>query len=211
MFQLPNTPTAAIRVLTCAAALTAAGLAVPGLANAQGDRVAGSVSSVSGNTFEVARSSGNTTVSVNDTTRILEAVPAQRGEITVGTCIKAGGATDGDTITAKMVAISTTVDGSCPQRSGGAPAGSTSATHRGVRGVVEAISGDTITVAGASGPATVTVNDGTHYRRMITVSAPSISSGKCVAARGDSDEQGVLQATKVTVWSAGGDCPDPLA
>ncbi|WP_234825747.1 wax ester/triacylglycerol synthase domain-containing protein [Mycolicibacter senuensis] len=54
--------------------------------------------------------------------------------------------------------------------------------------------------------------DDTAVRRKVAVSAPSISSGKCVAARGDKDAEGVLQATKVTVWNSnGGDCPQPGA
>lgn len=217
MSPRPNTPIPTIRALTGAAALFAGALFVPALAHAQGDHVIGTVSSVSGNTFEVARSTGTATVSWNDTTRILESVPAQRGEITAGTCIKAGATpdsapADSGGITAKFVAISTAVDGKCPQR----PAAATDAPappmhHRGVRGVVESVSGDTLTVAGPSGPTTVTVNDATHFRRMITVSAPSISPGKCVAARGANDADGVLQATRVTVWASDGNCPEPPA
>ena len=206
-----------IRALTGATALLAAGLFVPALAHAQGDHVMGSVSSVSGNTFEVARSSGTTTVSLTDSTRIFESVPAQRGEITAGTCIRAGGSpdsapADNGAITAKFVAISTTVDGKCPQRPAAeADAATPPRTHHGVRGVVESVSGDTLTVAGPSGPTTVTLNDGTHFRRMVTVSTPSISAGKCVAAGGTTDGEGVLQAARVTVWAGDGSCPEPHA
>lgn len=189
----------------------------PALAHAQGDHVMGSVSSVSGNTVEVARPAGTTTVELTESTRVFESVPAQRGEITAGTCIKAGAgrdsaAADGGAITAKFVAITTTVDGQCPQR----PASSAdnpapAKPHHGVRGVVESVAGDTLTVAGPNGPTTVTVNDDTHYRRMITVSAPSISAGKCVAAGGTTDAEGVLQASRVTVWAGNGGCPEPPA
>lgn len=217
MSPRPNTPIQTIRALTGATALFAAGLFVPALAHAQGDHVMGSVSSVSGNTFEVARSSGTTTVSLTDSTRIFESVPAQRGEITAGTCIKAGGAqdggaSDGGAITAKFVAISTTVDGKCPQRpAAAADAPAPPKPHHGVRGVVESVSGDTLTVSGPSGPTTVTLNDSTHFRRMVTVSAPSISAGKCVAAGGTTDGDGVLQAARVTVWAGDGNCPEPPA
>lgn len=211
MSSRPSTMTPAIRALTGAAALFGTALLVPALAHAEGDRVIGSVSSVSDNTFEVARPAGTATVALTESTRIFESVPAQRGEITAGTCIKAGatpeGAADG-AITAKFVAISTPVDGQCSQR----PAGSEAPkAHRGVRGVVESVSGDTVTVSGPSGPTTVTLNDSTHYRRMVGVSAPSISAGKCVAARGSKDGEGVLQATKVTVWASDGNCPEPPA
>ncbi|MEB3023241.1 DUF5666 domain-containing protein [[Mycobacterium] crassicus] len=214
----PSTPSPAIRALTGAAALFAGALFVPALAHAQGDHVVGPVSSVSGNTFEVAGSSGVATVALTDSTRILESVPAQLGEITAGSCIKAGATpdsapADSGAITAKFVAITTAVDGKCPERPAAtADAPAPPAHHRGVRGVVDSVSGDTLTVTGANGQTTVTVNDSTHFRRMITVSAPSISPGKCAAARGAKDGEGVLQATRVTVWSAnGGDCPQPGA
>lgn len=218
MSALPSTPTPAIRALTGAAALFAAALFIPASAHAQGDRVMGSVSSVSGDTFEVARPAGTATVALTDTTRILESVPAQFAEITAGTCIKAGATPDSapaesGAITAKFVSISTTVDGQCPQRpAAAADAPAPPTKHRGVRGVVDSVSGNTLTVTGPSGQTTVTVDDSTHVRRTITVSAPSISPGKCVAARGATDGDGVLQATKVTVWTSnGGDCPQPGA
>lgn len=211
----PSTSAPAIRTLTGVAALFAAALVLPAPAHAQGDRVIGPVSSVSGNTFEVSRPGGTATVSFTDTTRILEPVPAQLGEITAGTCIKAGATpdsppADSGAINAKWVAISSPVDGKCPQRPGGADAPAPPAPHRGVRGVVDSVSGDTITVTGVSGQTTVTVTDETHLRRMIPAGAGVISTGKCVAARGTKDGDGVLQATKVTVWAPDdGACPEP--
>lgn len=216
MSARPSTLAPAICTLTGAAALFAAALFVPAPAHAQGDRVIGPVSSVSGNTFEVTRPAGAATVAFTDATRIVEPVPAQLGEITAGTCIKAGATpdsapADSGAITAKWVAISTPVDGKCPQRPGGADAPAPPAPHRGVRGVVDSVAGNTVTVTGASGQTTVTVNDDTHVRRMVPVGAGAISTGKCVAARGEKDGDGVLQATKVTVWAPddGGTCPEP--
>jgi hypothetical protein len=215
MFARSSTPAPAICTLTGAAALFAAALFVPAPAHAQGDRVIGPVSSVSGNTFEVTRPAGNATVAFTDATRIVEPVPAQLGEVAAGTCIKAGATpdsapADSGAITAKWVAISTPVDGKCPQRPGGADAPAPPAPHRGVRGVVDSVSGDTITVTGANGQITVTVNDDTHLRRMIPAAASQIAAGKCVAARGEKDGEGVLQATKVTVWAPDdGNCPEP--
>lgn len=215
MSPRPSTPTPVIRTLTGAAALFAAALFVPATAHAQGDRAIGSISSVSGNTFEVARPAGNTTVAFTDTTRIAESVPAQLGEITAGTCIKAGSMrdsapADSGAITAKWVIILTPVDGKCPQRPATADSPAPPAPHRGVRGVVDSVSGDTITVTGEAGQKTVTVDDGTHFRRQVVTGVPAISAGKCVAARGTTDGDGVLQATKVTVWSSSdGTCPEP--
>lgn len=201
--------------LTGAAALFAVALFVPAPAFAHGDRVMGSVSSASGNTFEVTQSTGTTTVTLADDARVFESVPAQRGEITAGTCIKAGAGpdsapADGGAITAKFVAITTAVDGKCPQRPAAA-ADAPARPHHGVGGVVDSVSGDTLTVTGSSGQTTVTITDSTPVRRLIAVSAPSISAGKCVAARGAKDGDGVLQATKVTVWAGDGTCPEPRA
>ncbi|KAA1432128.1 DUF5666 domain-containing protein [Mycolicibacter arupensis] len=214
MSHRPSTAGPTIRALTGATALCAAALFVPALAHAQGDHVMGSVASVSGTTFEVARPAGTATVELTEGTRVFESVPAQRGEITAGTCIKAGAgrdgaAAEGGAFTAKFVAISTAVDGQCgqpPAAASGAPK-----AHHGVRGVVESVSGDTLTVSDPGGQTTVTVDDNTHYRRMITVGAPSISAGKCVAAGGTTDAEGVLQASRVTVWAGNGHCPEPPA
>ncbi|BBX14725.1 hypothetical protein MNVM_38060 [Mycobacterium novum] len=218
MLARPSTSAPAIRTLTGAAALFAAALVLPSPAHAQGDRVIGPVTSVSGNTFEVGQPAGTAKVTWTDSTRVFESVPAQLGEITAGTCIKAGAATDSSpadsgAITAKFVSISTAVDGKCPQRpAAAADAPAPPKPHRGVRGAVESVAGNTLTVAGPEGPVTVTVNDDTTFRRKVAVSAPSISTGKCAAARGDKDAEGVLQATKVTVWNSnGGDCPQPGA
>ncbi|MGB3894396.1 MAG: hypothetical protein WA942_09100, partial [Mycolicibacter sinensis] len=125
MSARPSTLAPAMSTLTGAAALFAAALFVPAPAHAEGDRVIGPVSSVTGNTFEVARPAGATTVAFSDSTRIVEPVPAQLGEITAGTCIKAGATpdsapADSGAISAKWVAVSTPVDGKCPQRPGGA-------------------------------------------------------------------------------------------
>lgn len=214
MSARPSTP--AIYALTGAAAVFGAALLVPAAAHAEGDRVIGPVTSVSGNTFEVARPAGATTVAYTDATRIVEPVPAQLGEITAGTCIRAGATpdsapADSGAISAKWVAISAPVDGKCPQRPGGADAPAPPVPHRGVRGVVDSVAGNTLTVTGASGQTTtVTVTDDTHLRRMVTVGAGVISAGKCVAARGTRDGDGVLQATRISVWAPDGDaCPEP--
>lgn len=215
MYARPSTPTPVIRTLTGAAALFAAALMVPAPAHAQVDRAIGPIASVSGNTFEVARPAGNTTVAFTDTTRIAESVPAQLGEITAGTCIKAGSMpdsapADSGAITAKWVIIVNPVDGQCPQRPATADSSAPPSPHRGVRGVVDSVSGDTITVTGQAGQKTVTVDGDTHFRRHVATGVPAISAGKCVAAHGTTDGEGVLQATKVTVWANnGGDCPQP--
>lgn len=208
MLTHTRTPRFAAFAITGATALSLAALSAPAPAHAEGDGAMGPISSVSGNTFEVG---GNTTVAFTDATKISEAIPAQLGDVTVGSCVKAGPTpdstpADSGAITAKWVMISTTVDGKCPQRPGAAPG----APHHGVRGVVNSVAGNTITVTGDTATSTVTVTDATGFRKRVPADAHAITEGKCVATRGTKDDHGVLQANRVTVWAAdGGDCPQP--
>ncbi|MEO8813718.1 MAG: DUF5666 domain-containing protein [Mycobacterium sp.] len=204
----PRTLRFAAFAITGATALSVAALSAPAPAHAEGDGAFGPITSVSGNTFEVGE---NTAVAFTDATKISEAIPAQLGEVTVGSCVKAGPTpdstpADSGAITAKWVMISTAVDGKCPQRPGAAPGG----PHHGVRGVVNAVAGDTITVAGDTATSTVTVTDATHFRKRQPADAQAVTAGKCAAVRGAKDDQGVLQANRVTVWASnGGACPQP--
>ncbi|HET9874428.1 MAG TPA: DUF5666 domain-containing protein [Mycobacterium sp.] len=216
MSALSLTPRLAVLAVTGAAALSVAALSSPAPAYAQGDRVIGPIASVSGSTFEVTQSSGNATVGFTDSTTVSEAVPAQLSDVTVGSCVKAGptpesAAADSGAITAKWVMVSTAVDGKCPQRPGSA-SGAPPAQHRGVRGVVDSVSGNTITVTGDTSQTTVTLTDTTSYRKRVAADAHAIAVGRCAAARGTEDASGVLQATRVTVWTASdGSCPQPPA
>lgn len=214
MTVLPVLPRIAILAATGATTLVA-GLALPAFAHAQGDRAFGSIASVSGSTFEVNGTGGTTQVAFTDATNVSEAAPAERDAITVGSCLKAGSGdnsapANSSAITAKWVMISTAVDGKCPQRpatDGAAPR----AGHGGVRGVVTAVAGDTVTVSRQDdSTVTVTLTDDTHYRTRTSTDAQAIAQGKCVAARGEKDANGVLQATNVTVWTTSdGNCPSP--
>ncbi|HEU4361535.1 MAG TPA: DUF5666 domain-containing protein [Mycobacterium sp.] len=221
MSALSLTPRLAILAVTGATALSVAALAAPAPAYAQGDRVFGPVASVSGNTFQVTAADGPATVQLTDSTTVSEAVPAQLSDVTVGSCITAAptpesAPADSGAITAKWVMVSTAVGGKCPQRGGqGGTPPPAPAQHRGVRGVVNAVAGSTVTVTrtdadGNTSPATVTTTDATHYRKRVTAGPQAITQGKCAAARGANDANGVLQATNVTVWtSTEGGCPQP--
>ncbi|HEX7322124.1 MAG TPA: DUF5666 domain-containing protein [Mycobacterium sp.] len=220
MSALSISPRLAILAATGATTLCISALCTPAMAHAQGDVVIGPVASVSGNTLEVTQPNGSATVDLTDSTRVSQAVPAGRDEIIIGSCITAGptpdsAPADGGTITAKWVLISTAVDGKCPHRQGSGPTPAEPAHHYAVRGVVDSVAGDTVTVtrtdaAGATSPATVTVTDATHYKRRVPAAAAAITQGSCVAAGGTRDGSGVLQATRVTVWVAtDGACPQP--
>lgn len=173
---------------------------------------------MSGNSFEVAGANGAATVEFTDSTTTSQAIPAQFAEVTAGSCIKAGPTPDSapassGAITAKWVLIGTAVDGKCPQRpsqNAAAPPG----PQYGIRGVVDSVAGDTVTVTrtdadGNTSPATVTVTDGTHFRRRVPSNAHAVTAGSCVVARGDTDANGVLQATRIVFWPSDGNCPQP--
>lgn len=206
-----HTPRLAALAATGAAALSIAALATPVTAHAEGDGVIGPVTSVSPGSFEVAKAGGVATVEFTDATVTSQAIPAQRAEIAPGSCIKAGPTpdstpADSGAITAKWVMISTPVDGQCSQRPGAAPV-----SHRGVRGMVDSVDGDTVTVTRSDKTtATVTVTDDTHFRRRVVSTAHAVTVGQCVVARGTDDANGVLQATRIIFWTPSGDhCPQP--
>lgn len=220
MAALSRTPRLAILAATGATAVSAAALFAPAPAYAQGDLVFGSIASVAGNTFQVTEAGGTATVQFTDSTTVSEAVPAELSDVTVGSCIMAAPApesapADSGTITAKWVMVGTAVGGKCPGRPANSPPPAAPAQHRGVRGVVDSVAGSTVTVTrtdadGNTSPATVTVTDATHYRKRVPASPQAIIPGRCAAARGANDNNGVLQATNVTVWASGdGHCPQP--
>lgn len=224
MSALSLTPRLGILAMTGITALSVAALSSAAPAHAEGDRVLGTIASVSGDTFEVTHPNGTTTVHFAGSTTISEAIPAQFSEVTVGSCVKAGPTpestpVESGAITAKWVLISPAVDGKCPPRPASTPTPppGAPASHRGVRGVVNSVTGDTISVTridadGHPIPVTVNVNDATHYRKRVPANAQAITAGKCAAVRGDDDANGVLQASRVTVWVAtDGHCPQPGA
>lgn len=212
-------PRLAAFAVTGAAALSLAALTVPAPAHAEGDRVVGPITSVSGDTFQINRPDGPTTVQLSNSTVVSQGVPAQFSDVTVGSCIKAGPSpqsapADSGNITAQWVFISTPTDGTCSHPPATPPP--VPAPHRIIGGTVDAVSGDTITVTrqdpatGTTSQATVTVSDSTGFRKRVAANRQAITAGECAAARGATDGAGVLQATKVTVWPAtNGECPRP--
>ncbi|MBS9532260.1 hypothetical protein KIH27_01500 [Mycobacterium sp. M1] len=212
MSEHPRTPRFAGLALTGAAALSLAALAAPAPAHADDGSVIGQVTSVAGNSFDVAQPGGSATVTFTDATTASQAIPAQQAEITPGSCLKAGptpdsAPADSGAITARWVMISTPVNGQCPQRPG-AP----TPVHHGVRGVVTAVDGDVITVTRPdNSTATVTVNEGTNFRRRVASSPHAVTQGQCVVARGTEGGDGALQAARVIFWAPppSGHCPQP--
>lgn len=201
----------ALAVLTFLGIIAALGVTFvssPTSVQPDSSRILGAISTVSGDRFSVTTANGTTEVTVGDTTKISEAVPAQLRDVVVGSCLTVAPAAESDgVITARWVLISAALDGKCPPRqNSGAKAG-----RHGVRGVVTSVSGATVTLAGDTAPTTVAITAQTDLHKRTTAGTNAIAAGKCVAGSGSRGADGDLDATALTLWdSAAGDCPKGL-
>lgn len=183
-------------------------------------KVRGLIASVAGNSIQVTKED-NATAAVNftSTTKITEAVPAGLPDVTQGSCVgvkPTDGSAPGQPVTAAKVKISESVNGVCPKPHESTPGGASSTPPPGspapakpawVRGSVASVSGNTINLTGtdASGnttQTTVTVDDKTKYTKQTTANTEAIAPGKCLSARGTTDNGGALQATSIKLRQA---------
>jgi hypothetical protein len=180
------------------------------------DWVNGLIDSVSGNTIQVSQRSGSATVDFTPSTAVSVITPAQLTDISTGSCVSVhpdrhDGSTEGGTITARSVRVSTAVDGKCGSAT--STPSDAPARHRQLRGQVASVAGNTITLndadsGGNSSQTSVTVTSTTKYTRQSTADAQAIAQGKCIAAHGTTDGGGTLQATTISVQqSDNGSCP----
>ncbi|MCW2564996.1 MAG: 27 kDa lipoprotein antigen [Mycobacterium sp.] len=173
--------------------------------NKPGDRVAGLIASVSGNTIQVAEKSSTATIAFTNETTVAEMYPAQLSDVTAGSCVSIRPTRDSQPsgpVTAHAVVVSPVGNGQCPQAQHG----------RGVRGAVASVTGNTIAVTtqGNPNPTTVEINGDTRYAKRVGANSQAITAGKCIAGRGTEDSSGALQATSITVRQAGNrPCPSP--
>ncbi|ORW18429.1 hypothetical protein AWC19_19280 [Mycobacterium palustre] len=190
---------------------------------------------MAGNSLQVTKDdNSNATVNFTSTTKITEVAPATLSDVTSGSCvtvrptqeIQPGGQ---QPVTAASVRVSPSVNGTCPKpkdnKPGSAPGATTPAPSgspspapakpKPLQGSVASVTGGTITVAGtdASGNTTqtsVTVDDKTKYTKLVSSTPEAITQGKCVSARGTTDNGGALQATSIRLRAAvDGKCPGP--
>jgi hypothetical protein len=109
----------------------------PAKAKAQ---VAGLISSVSGNTIQMAQQNGSATVDFASSTKISSLVTARLPDVTAGSCVTVRPTHDSDasggTVTAAAVQIVPSSNGQCPQPRGG----------REVVGAVGSVSGNALTL-----------------------------------------------------------------
>jgi hypothetical protein len=165
-------------------------------------RVAGLIASVAANIVQVTQPNGTASVEFTPSTKISEFAPAALSDVTTGSCINVRpdreNPTSGGMIVAGLVWISPAVDGSCPQKEG---------PNGGVSGTVASVSGNNITINGAS-RTTVMVGENTHFSKEAATTSRAIATGKCISAEGNGPNGGPLQATRISLRPAiNGKCP----
>jgi hypothetical protein len=168
------------------------------------DHVAGLISSVSGNTIQLAQQNGSATVDFANSTKISSLVPAQLSDVTTGSCVAVRPTRGSDAktgaVTAAAVQIVPASNGQCPQPRGG----------RQLAGAIGSVNGNTLalTTAGTAAQTSVSVTNDTRYAKRVAANAQAISQGECLTANGTKDTAGALQAASITVRPAmNGSCP----
>lgn len=165
-------------------------------------RVAGLIASVAGNTVQVKQPNGTASVNFTPSTKVSELGPAALSDVTTGSCVNVrpdqGTPTSGGMVVAGWVRISPAVDGKCPQ---------TERANGSVTGTVASVSGNGITINGAS-RTTVMVGENTRFSKEAATTSRAIATGKCMSAEGRQADGGALQATRISLRPAtDGKCP----
>ncbi|MGO9386402.1 MAG: hypothetical protein ACLP4W_31195 [Mycobacterium sp.] len=193
--------------------------------------VSGLIASVSGNMIQVTQDTGTATVDFTGSTKVSEVTAASLTDVTTGSCVTVRpsheGSQGGQPVTAANVRVSPAVDGKCPQAKESVPGsgpGSTTpapspttapAKRSAVQGAVTSVAGNTINVtstdtSGNTSQTAVAVNDKTRYTKQASATSQAITAGKCIAARGTTENGGTLQATTATLRPANdGKCGGP--
>ena len=172
--------------------------ATPGAA-ADKDQVRGIVGTVSGGTVTVTEQSGSATVNVTQSTKVSQLTQGQLTDITAGECLMVNPTKDSGqppAVTAAAVLFGAPDNGQCGHPGGNAPGGR-------LGGTVASVNGNSIVLTAAdNSQTTVTVTPDTRYAKRVAADGSAIAAGQCLAARGQKDNSGVLQATYVSVRPA---------
>lgn len=164
----------------------------------------GLVTSVSGNTIQVAQGTEKFTVDIGRSARIIEFTKAQLADVTAGNCIRLvsmpGSANDGPAAAKTVQLTLPGGDGKCSQPK-------TSSPDRSVDGTVASVEGNIINVTftDANGnPAQIAVasTDATSYTKNSLTTSQAIEQGKCIAFQGTKGADGTVQATLVSFRSS---------
>jgi hypothetical protein len=188
------------RVHTLAIALVlAAAAAVPHGAAAQpATTVEGTIAKATATSAVVTTSTGTTTVTLNDSTRVIRTFPATFADVKVGTfmAITASKAADG-----ALTAVSMSIIDSMPaSRKGQWPMESGSImTNMNVTSVVAGKSGHTLTLSSADQRTTIAVPDNTPVHRITVGKIGDLKAGQHVRVHGENDGYGVMTASFVVI------------
>ena len=159
----------------------------------------GIVGTVSGGTVTVTEQSGSATVNVTPSTKVTQLTQGQRSDITAGECLMVSPTKDSGqppAVTAAAVLFGAPDNGQCGHPNGNPPG-------RRLSGTVASVNGNSIVlIATDNSQTTVTVTPNTRYAKRVAADGSAIAAGQCLAARGDKDSSGVLQATYVSVRPA---------
>jgi hypothetical protein len=159
-------------------------------------RIAGLIASVTGNTVQVKQPNGLASVDFTPSTKISELGPAALSDVTTGSCVNVrpdqGTPTSGGMVVAGWVWISPPVNGKCPQKE---------RTNGGVTGTVASVSGNDITINGAS-RTTVMVGENTRFSKEAATTSRAIATGKCMSAEGTQADGEALEATRISLRPA---------
>lgn len=171
----------------------------PGAAGGNGkDRARGLVGTVSGGTVTVTGPDGPATIDVTPSTKVTQLTPGQLTDVTAGECLMVHPTRDSGAppaVTAAAVLLSAPDNGQCGRPGNG--------RGHGVGGTVASVNGNSIVLTTAdNSQTTVTVTPDTRYAKRAAADASVIAAGQCLAARGQKDNSGTLQATNVNVRPA---------
>jgi hypothetical protein len=204
-----NSPSSSSSSKTSASSSTSASAsssasATPGAAGGQsGDRVRGLVGSVSGGTVSLTGPNGPATVDVTPSTKVTTLTKGQLSDVAAGECMMVNPTKDGGTppsVTAAAVLFGQADNGQCGHPGGG--------PGNRVGGTVASVNGNSIVLTGSdNAQITVAVTPDTRYAKRVTADTTAIVTGQCLAARGEKDASGAIQATDVMVrQSNNGQC-----
>jgi hypothetical protein len=181
--------------------------ATPGAAAGGKDQVRGIVGTVSGGTVTVTEQSGSATVDVTPSTKVTQLTQGQLTDITAGECLMVNPTKDSGqppAVTAAALLFGAPDNGQCGHPGGG-PGGGPGGNAPGARlaGTVASVNGNSIVLTATdNSQTTVTVTPDTRYAKRVAADGSAITAGQCLAARGQKDNSGVLQATFVSVRPA---------
>lgn len=191
--------------------------------NALRNLAAGQLVQIKGQTLILSNANGDTTVAYTSSTPITQTSTSTVSDIATGVCMSATGQKDSSgQITAAQVTVRNAVNGSCTNAAFGGPGGAPGAggptrtpspnrtpppqaANLGrASGLVTAVNGTAVTLQEQNGTnVTVTVPTTVRVSKANTVDSSALQTGECVAAAGQKNSSGVVQARSLTIVPAG--------